>query len=69
MRGETIVVNGRERAMLPGRTVGALLDGLRLARPGVMVAVNGTAVPAGELDVRPLRPGDQVEVIQASAGG
>lgn len=64
-----IVVNGRPRSVSPGLTPAGLLAELGLARPGVMVAVNGAAIPAGELAGSLLRAGDHVEIVQATAGG
>lgn len=64
-----LFVNGRPRAVPPGQTLGGLLAEMGLARPGVMAAVNGEAVPAGTAAGRELRAGDQVEIVQAVAGG
>ncbi len=64
-----LFVNGQPRAVFPGLTAAGLLSELTLARPGILVAVNGVAVPEGERSGRLLQAGDQVEIIQAVAGG
>ncbi len=64
-----VFVNGAPRPVPPGQTAAGLLVALGLARPDIMVAVNGAAIPAGERDGHILRAGDHVEIIQATAGG
>ena len=67
---QTIVVNG-ERHSYSGQDVYGLLTslGINPLRHGVAVAVNGEVVTRDKWKGRLLKPGDQVEVIHAVAGG
>lgn len=65
----TITVNGAERTVAPGQTLGGLLAELDLVPEGVAVAVNLHVVPRGQVPTRALAPGDQVEVVRAVGGG
>lgn len=64
-----IKVNGLERQIGPSITVAELLEELGLARNPVAVAVNREVVPRALHETKHLEEGDQVEVIQAVAGG
>jgi len=63
-----LTLNGRPIETEPELTVQELLK--RLDLPGrVAVAVNGEVAPRSQHSLRVLREGDEVEVIQAVAGG
>jgi sulfur carrier protein len=62
-------VNGEDREVRDGITVGALLTELGLRRDGIAVAINLQVVPRGEHDQRVLIEGDKIEVLQAVGGG
>jgi sulfur carrier protein len=64
-----IRLNGDEREVTAGVTVGALLAQLGLRRDGVAVAINLQVVPRGEHGQRVLAEGDKIEVLQAVGGG
>jgi sulfur carrier protein len=64
-----IRLNGEEREVAAGVTVGALLNELGLRRDGIAVAINLQVVPRGEHDQRALVEGDKIEVLQAVGGG
>ncbi len=66
---DVVHINGHPQPLPRGQSAAGLLADLGLARPGVMVAVNGAAVPAGELAGCTLHSGDHVEIVQATAGG
>jgi len=53
-----------------GATIGAVLDSLGVPRQQVhLTLVDGLFVPLGELDARPLRPGETLAVWPPVAGG
>lgn len=62
-------VNGRERELRDGMTVGELLDALGTTRIGVAVACNDAVVRRSQYDEYRLAQGDRVEIIKAVAGG
>lgn len=64
-----LTVNGEERDVAAGATVGALLQTLALRREGVAVALNDDVVPRAEHATRTLNDGDRLEIIVAVAGG
>lgn len=64
-----LTVNGEERDVAAGATVGALLQTLALRREGVAVALNDDVVPRAQHGERALRDGDRLEIIVAVAGG
>ena len=64
-----LTVNGTERDVAAGVTVGALLETLALRRDGVAVALNDDVVPRAEHPTRTLNDGDRLEIIVAVAGG
>ena len=64
-----LTVNGKPYEADPGSTVDVLLRALALPHSRVAVAVNGQVSPKDEHAVRVLKDGDEIEVIQAVAGG
>lgn len=62
-------LNGEPYDARPGMTLGDLLAELNLAGAKVAVAVNGSVAPRTSHSQRQLAEGDEVEVIQAVAGG
>lgn len=66
-----IRVNGAERDVAPGTTIGALLGTLDVPHGarGVAVAVDAEVVPRGEWDAFAIADGANVEVLTAVQGG
>ncbi len=66
-----IVVNGSERDVPGGATVGQAIDaaGASAARTGLAVAVDGEVVPRSQWERTALAEGQRVEVLQAVQGG
>jgi sulfur carrier protein len=64
-----LVVNGEDRDMADGATVGALVAELARSPKGMAVAVNAEVVPRSRWDAVPLRAGDRIEVLSAAQGG
>ena len=63
-------VNGRERELSASRVEELLHElGCPAERQGVAVALNGTVVPRSEWPSRPLRDGDEIEIVGAVQGG
>lgn len=62
-------INGTLRDLPDELTVGALLEMLGSGRKGVAVACNHRVVRRSEYDCARLRDGDQIEIIEAVAGG
>jgi thiamine biosynthesis protein ThiS len=69
-REATLTVNGRAQPY-QARTISDYLSGVGIdpAHPGVAVAVNASIVRRAEWATTLLQPGDQVEIVQARAGG
>jgi sulfur carrier protein len=65
----TITVNGEERELSDGATLGSLLDALGVRRDGTAVALNDDVVPRALHAATVLRSGDRLEIIVAVAGG
>jgi sulfur carrier protein len=65
----TIVVNGRESDLEPGRTVKDVVLSFSGAARGIAVARNGDVVPRSEWDSTPVKAGDRLEIVTAAAGG
>lgn len=65
----TIELNGEQREVADGTTVGDLLDTLVDDRRGVAVAVDGDVVPRSSWDATTLADGATVEVVGAVQGG
>lgn len=64
-----IRINGEEREIDPGATLGALLRELDIPLKGTAVEVNQEIVPKRVLDETPLSEGDSIEVIRMVGGG
>ncbi|MBS2964580.1 sulfur carrier protein ThiS [Actinocrinis puniceicyclus] len=64
-----VVVNGQPESFPADTTLGALISRLRPSRTGIAVAVGDDVVPRAEWDDRPLRHGDQIEILTAVQGG
>lgn len=64
-----LTVNGKPMETDPGITVEGLLARLALPPRRLAVAVNGEVLPRSEHPAQVLREGDEIEVIQAVAGG
>lgn len=66
----TLTVNGRVQPYRD-QTVGEHLRGLGIdpAQPGVAVALNTSVLRRDEWEHTRLQPGDQIEIVQARAGG
>lgn len=64
-------VNGRDRTVLEGASVGDVVADLvdDAARTGIAVAVNGEVVRRTAWGATALRAGDRVEVVTAVQGG
>jgi sulfur carrier protein len=69
-RARNIRVNGEEVAWREGDVVALLArSGIDPARPGIAVAVNGRVVPRADWSASAVRPGDEIEIVGAVAGG
>ncbi len=62
-------VNGEQRVLDLGTTVGRLLRELGVGEAGIAVAVNDRIVRKAAFDEHALHDGDAVEIIRAVAGG
>jgi sulfur carrier protein len=62
-------INGEERELPDGTTVGALLEQLGAPRSGIAVACNEHVVRRAEYETRVIAEGDTLEIIKAVAGG
>ncbi len=62
-------MNGEDRAVPEGCTVGGLLRLLELGGRRVAVAVNRDVVPRSGFDARRLAEGDRIEILEAVGGG
>jgi sulfur carrier protein len=65
----TVRVNGVERELPAGTTLGELIAALGVRREGIAVARNDDVVARGVLDSTALAEGDAIEIIAAVAGG
>ncbi len=67
---KSIIVCGQTQAFAD-QTLGALLAsrGIDPARPGIAVAVNARVVPRRAWPTTRLAPDDQIEIVEAKAGG
>ena len=65
----TVVVNGRERELVPGATLAEIVGALTTEERGVAVALNGEVVPRGEWPTTELADGQHVEILRAVQGG
>lgn len=65
-----VVVNGEQRSVDEGTTVGDMVRGLGTgAELGVAVALNGAVVPKSAWDRTTLNEADRIEVLRAIGGG
>lgn len=65
-----VVVNGEQRSVDEGATVGDMVRGLGTgAELGVAVALNGAVVPKSAWDRTTLNEADRIEVLRAIGGG
>ena len=64
-----ITVNGRAEILPADTTLGTVITRLSPSRTGIAAAVGDTVVPRAEWDSRPLRDGDEVEILTAVQGG
>ena len=65
-----ITLNGEDREIDVGTTVGELVDEMaERGRKGVAAAVNGEVVRRSEMDGHVLEDGDAVELVGAVQGG
>ncbi len=62
-------INGEQRELAEGTTLGGLLSELGVETTGIAVAVNDAVVRRAALQDHALRDGDAVEIIRAVAGG
>lgn len=67
----TVLVNGEERQLPPGTTLGEVIADLvgGLEVRGVAAALNGSVVPRGRWTTCMLSDADRVEVLTAVQGG
>jgi sulfur carrier protein len=64
-----VKLNGDPRQLPDGATLAEAVAGVTDLASGVAAAVNGDVVPRGSWAAKPLRDGDQVEVVTAVQGG
>jgi sulfur carrier protein len=64
-----LTVNGSERPMPAGGTLGDLLTELKLGVGWVVVERNGEPVERASLSATVLEDGDRLEIVRAVAGG
>lgn len=64
-----IRINGEQRELPEGATIGDMLDTLEITPRGIAVEVNREIVPKGLHGETPLNDGDAVEVIRMVGGG
>jgi thiamine biosynthesis protein ThiS len=64
-----VEVNGRERDVPDGRTVGGLLEDLDLDGRLVVVELNRQIIRRTEIEAVSLRDGDRVEIVHFVGGG
>lgn len=65
----SIMVNGDERQIEPGTTLGGLLSSLGLHPRLVVVEHNREILDAARLDATEVRDGDNVELVHFVGGG
>jgi len=69
MESVIAIVNGEERAIHDGTTIADLVAALSLGGRRIAVELNRDIVPAAEYRSRPIRDGDQIEIVQFVGGG
>jgi sulfur carrier protein len=62
-------INGEERELREGTTIGELLELLGTPSNGIAVACNEAVIRRARYDEHRIQPGDRVEIIKAVAGG
>lgn len=65
----TVTVNGEQRTLAPGTTLGSLLASLGLHPRLVVVEHNREILDAGVLDSTEIADGDSVELVHFVGGG
>jgi len=65
----TIILNGREREIAPGTTVGGLLHDLSLPTTRVAVEHNAEILRKTSFDTLQLVSGDKLEIVTLVGGG
>lgn len=65
----SILLNGEARDLLPGLTLGALVDSLGLERSWVVAERNCEVPPRDGWDAIALADGDQIELVRFMGGG
>lgn len=65
----TIVVNGDERPLRSGMTIGGLLEEIGLDPRTVAVEHNGTVLKRDRLEATELANGDRLEIVRFVQGG
>lgn len=69
MADHSITINGEAQTIPPGTTVSTLLSLLEMGGKRVAVAVNRDIVPRTRHAGVELRPGDEIEILEAVGGG
>ncbi len=64
-----VTVNGDEHVVAADTTVAALVAAMGFERRGIAVAVEGEVVPRRTWNERPLKAGEQVEILTIAQGG
>jgi sulfur carrier protein len=64
-----VEINGEEREIAEGATIGSLLESLGFAGRPVAVERNALIVPRAEHALTPLSDGDKLELVQFVGGG
>ena len=67
--GISVVINGQERRVPSGSTVGDFLASRGYRVTMVIVEVNGVIVPRDTCESRVLGAGDRIEMVHAVGGG
>ncbi len=65
----TIAVNGSERHVAEGASLGELVRALSLDPTRIAVELNDAVVPRPRYDETPLSDGDRLEIVQFVGGG
>jgi sulfur carrier protein len=64
-----IFLNGEQRDLAPGTSLGVLVGTLNLDGRRIAVEVNEEIVPRSRYTIHRLREGDRVEIVKAMGGG
>lgn len=64
-----ITLNGQPETFPADTTLGAVIARIRPSRTGIAASVGDAVVPRAEWDSRPLREGDEIEILTAVQGG